>query len=397
MNIKELTYYIQSANINFLIGSGASRPFLSTLGSIETWLTKLNEDRKSAKADTKYKIVEASIYKAFYETVIAPNKFNNSSVEYYQTKENYRSFLTIWNNLLNKRHSRILNKQINLFTTNVDLMIEDAASGMGIELNDGFRGSVKSVYDEANFMKSILQTSLHFQHTCEIPVFNLLKIHGSINWKEDNNRIINNNSWYQKIEDALGKIKKDKFIDIQETNADGEKVDKSYETLLADTSKLEVSNTAIYNDFITEYQKLIIVNPTKRKFVETVMDYHFYELMRIYSNALEKENSVLFVAGFSFADEHIATLTRRSAENNPTLKVIIFAFCDEEEEDFKKNIGIDSTCINNNILIITPTKLRNMNMDDEYKNVVCDIKCLDLKAINKIFDFINNTIHASYE
>ena len=48
MNIKELTYYIQSANINFLIGSGTSLPFLSTLGSIETWLTKLNEDRKPA-------------------------------------------------------------------------------------------------------------------------------------------------------------------------------------------------------------------------------------------------------------------------------------------------------------------------------------------------------------
>lgn len=30
MNIKELTYYIQSANINFLIGSGASRPYLAT-------------------------------------------------------------------------------------------------------------------------------------------------------------------------------------------------------------------------------------------------------------------------------------------------------------------------------------------------------------------------------
>ena len=57
--------------------------------------------------------------------------------------------------------------------------------------------------------------------------------------------------------------------------------------------------------------------------------------MRLYSNALEKENSVLFVVGFSFADEHIATLTRRSAENNPTLKVIIFAYCDEEEESFK--------------------------------------------------------------
>lgn len=42
MNIKELTYYIQSANINFLIGSGASRPYLATLGSIEKLLTRLN-------------------------------------------------------------------------------------------------------------------------------------------------------------------------------------------------------------------------------------------------------------------------------------------------------------------------------------------------------------------
>lgn len=152
-----------------------------------------------------------------------------------------------------------------------------------------------------------------------------------------------------------------------------------------------------YDAFITAYKKFIIVNPTKRKFAETVLDYHFYELMRLYSNALEKENSVLFVVGFSFADEHIATLTRRSAENNPTLKVIIFAYCDEEEESFKKNIGIDSTCVNNNILIITPTKIKELNVDEEYKNAVSDIEHLDMNAVNKIFEYINKTIHASYE
>ena len=118
--------------------------------------------------------------------------------------------------------------------------------------------------------------------------------------------------------------------------------------------------------------------------------------MRLYSNALEKENSVLFVVGFSFADEHIATLTRRSAENNPTLKVII-SYCDEEEKSLKKNIGIDSTCVNNNILIITPTKMRELNVDDDYNDIVCDIEHLDMNAINKIFEYINKTIHASYE
>lgn len=60
MNIKELTYYIQSANINCLIGSGASRPYLSTLGSIKKLLTRLNDDMNS-RFESKYKIAEAFI------------------------------------------------------------------------------------------------------------------------------------------------------------------------------------------------------------------------------------------------------------------------------------------------------------------------------------------------
>ena len=77
--------------------------------------------------------------------------------------------------------------------------------------------------------------------------------------------------------------------------------------------------------------------------------------------------------------------------------MIIFAYCDEEEESFKKNIGVDSTCVNNNILIITPTKIKELNVDEEYKNAVSDIEHLDMNAVNKIFEYINKTIHASYE
>ena len=45
MNIQTLKSYIQSANVNFLIGSGCSRPFLSVLGNVEKWLTELSEDK----------------------------------------------------------------------------------------------------------------------------------------------------------------------------------------------------------------------------------------------------------------------------------------------------------------------------------------------------------------
>ena len=41
-------------------------------------------------------------------------------------------------------------------------------------------------------------------------------------------------------------------------------------------------------EFIEKYNELVIVNPTKKKFSETVIDDHFYELMRMYSNALER-------------------------------------------------------------------------------------------------------------
>ena len=165
MNIKELIQFIQSANINFMIGSGASRPYLATLGSIEEWLTRLAEDKKDKKLE--YDVVEASIYKAFYESVIRPNRFPGGS-DYETTINNYRALLTAWNGIMNKRYSRLLNKQVNLFSTNVDLMIEQASSGMGIELNDGFKGSVEQIYEESNFMRSVNQTSLHFQYTSEI-------------------------------------------------------------------------------------------------------------------------------------------------------------------------------------------------------------------------------------
>ena len=47
--------------------------------------------------------------------------------------------------------------------------------------------------------------------------------------------------------------------------------------------------------------------------------------MRIYSNELDKENTLLIAEGFSFADEHILEITQR-ALRNPTLELIIFCY-----------------------------------------------------------------------
>ena len=54
-----------------------------------------------------------------------------------------------------------------------------------------------------------------------------------------------------------------------------------------------------------------------------------YDLLRIYANELEKENTLLMAVGFSFADEHLLDITKR-ALRNPTLKLIIMCFNREE-------------------------------------------------------------------
>lgn len=393
MKIQELIQYIQSANINFMIGSGASRPFLATLGSIETWLTQLAEESKSGNAE--YKVVEASIYKAFYEAVIKPNHLIRDVDDNYTiTKSNYKTFLAAWNGIMNKRNSRIHNKQVNLFTTNVDLMFENSSSGMGIELNDGFQGSVEQLYDESNFMKSVHKTSVHFQYVSEIPVFNLMKVHGSINWEKTGNTGIKNNTfWYWYIEEAIKAIPSDKFIDIHHFLPDGTQKEKTYDELVAEARALAIVDTSIYDDFLKYYKSLIIVNPTKHKFEETVMDFHFYELMRMYANALEKENTLLFTAGFSFADEHIASITKRAADVNPTLQILVFAFNDAEEASFMKNLKLMPACVNNNITILTPSTFKQSNPEDEYKALVDDVTVFDMKTISNVFNFIEKHIY----
>lgn len=61
--------------------------------------------------------------------------------------------------------------------------------------------------------------------------------------------------------------------------------------LVGEARTLAVTDPTIYSDFMKHYKSLIIVNPTKRKFKETVMDFHFYELMRKYANSLEKDDA----------------------------------------------------------------------------------------------------------
>ncbi len=361
---------IQDCNLNFLVGSGASRPFLPTLGDIELLLNEL-EDRGNISTDTK-KLIRASLYKKYFDAVIKDNiKILVSDPTTYEVQENYQTFFKAINSVLLKRKVTLLSKEANIFTTNVDIFMDKALEGLNLEYNDGFNGRFNPKFSLSNFKKSHFKKSLHYDNTAELPVFNLLKLHGSLSWAIENKDVIFSSN-LNHVREVMSKIiSPDHILDVP----DGSTIDS---LLVAAAGKTVDASTIA---FLDAYEKLlIVVNPTKEKFKHTLMNQTYYELLRLYSNELEKENTVLFVMGFSFADEHLCEITLRAANSNPTLIIYIIAHSNKA----KAEIGarFDKTNIkNNNIEIIAPDT--ELSTDGKITN---DTFKYDLATVNrKIF------------
>lgn len=313
--IKKIKKTIDSANINFLIGAGLSAPFLEILGSIEIEITMAQAANDQALVLTKKK-------EYFEKSMLGNLKIVDEAIDVQKDEvlKNYENFYKRMNHILLNRENSILTKQVNIFTTNIDLFSEKALENTGIEFNDGFHGRFNPRYDAGNFKKSYYKKSLHYENTSEIPVFNILKLHGSLTWRKKDNEIY--------LDHSLGLVR-----EIQ--------------------SNL---NTPSFED---SYKKLMVVNPSKQKFEDTLLNEYYYDLLRIYSNELEKENCVLFVMGFSFTDEHIQGLTLRVANSNPTLKVYIFCHTSTVSPIFK---NLENSAKNKNIEIITPDAPNEFNL-----------------------------------
>ncbi len=300
-NIKKT---IASANINFLIGSGLSYPFLKILGDIESRLTTEEDPSEIEKIKQEY----------FDESISKNSELITSPLSDETVLNHYKEFYKLMNQIVLKRESTLLSKQINIFTTNIDIFSEIALEKTEIEFNDGFHGRFKPKYDVGNFKKSYYKTSLHYENTSEIPVFNIVKLHGSVSWKAEENSIL---------------LDRDLKI-INETKTD-----------------------------FTKFDELMIVNPTEKKFKDTTLNQTYYDLLRIYANELEKENSVLFVLGFSFSDKHIRDLTLRAANTNPTLKIYILSYGETITQEYQKL----EDAKNRNVEILFPNEGENYDFE----------------------------------
>jgi len=348
VDIDRLRALVQDAHINFLIGAGTSSQLFSPLGDVEIALTAIE---RADASDEARQLARASVQALFFDSVVWPNVDLVSGRPAPPVISSYAKFGKALNRLLLARHSTLLAKHVSLFTTNIDLAVEVAFEQLGVVLNDGFSGRFKPTFDPGSFGSLRQRTSPRYEHRSEVPVFDLIKLHGSVGWH-----------WQGDAGDipAIGFDR-----DLALVHEVKEALDGVRDGLVVLPSPVELDAAAILKEsaehdqpagldtFVTKYADLVIVNPEKTKFATTVLTETYYELIRRFANELERETSVLFVHGFSFRDEHLRTLVTRAARTNPTLQVFVFCFAQADELAYRELIP-ETAVPNGNLEYLVP-------------------------------------------
>ena len=173
--------------------------------------------------------------------------------------------LATYKTLVRKLLTRPLNlKRVNVFTLNYDTLLEQAADAAGVVLLDGFVGTQRRIFRPESY-----EQDLYFPaETTEgrvrrfDRVLHLYKLHGSITWTVHEPR----------IDDPYG---------VQ---------------------------SAVFDPDGTQP---LLIYPTPAKYGET-LGLPYSELFRRFAGALARPQSVLFVIGYGFADEHVNSIIRQA-------------------------------------------------------------------------------------
>jgi len=201
---------------------------------------------------------------------------------------------------LNKITARKNNdSRIQLFTTNYDTLFEQAANNAGFVIIDGFSFTHPREFAGKWFDLDIVnreKTRLKQEESFIAKVFHLYKLHGSLNWTKEQNRIVQKDN----VENPL------------------------------------------------------IIYPASEKY-ESSYEQPYFEMMSRFQQALRKEETLLIVIGFGFQDKHIKNVIVEAVEQNPSFQLLIVNynskgcissdnldefFTDKEELKVKRNVNI---------------------------------------------------------
>lgn len=221
--------------------------------------TIINHPALKKRCEKLIKIIEGTIFKEINIDI----KSQHDSLELYKT---FYSKIA----LRNKDLSRI-----NIFTTNNDLFSEYALDSLNINYINGFGGGINKYFNPAFFKYTYskrMDTSIDKFEPVENMIY-LYKIHGSINWIND-----------QEKDNIYFPIK-------------------------------EVSKPDINKDVA-----LIYPTPTKQN---KSLGSPYVELFREFQTKLLEPNNVLFVIGYSFSDEHVNNIINQALATNSSLTLVI--------------------------------------------------------------------------
>ena len=175
----------------------------------------------------------------------------------------HRTFL----HRLSRRRAR--DSRLKLFTTNYDLCFETAAGRQGLVVLDGFSFTQPRQFDPRFFLYDIVRRPSTGEEvgTPLEGVFNLYKLHGSVNWCR-----------------------------------------KAESEIVVEPAPSPDSACLIY--------------PAKGKYQQSYVQPHL-ELVSQYFSVLREPNTCLIVAGFGFNDDHLSEPILAAVRTNPHLRLII--------------------------------------------------------------------------
>ena len=206
----------------------------------------------------------------------------------YETTNEYDFDESCKHNILIKKLSNRLpnNSRLNIVTTNYDRLFEGAASSLGFWVFDGFSFSNPPIFD-ADIFDWKLVREIPNSKTKELEyrsnTINLLKIHGSVDWKRNN--------------------------------------DKSLTKALSNNK-----------------DESVMIYPSSEKYMQSYQEPYF-SLMTKFQELLKKPNTLFMTTGFSFADNHIFEMIVQSIKHNNSLSTLItdYDLGDVEQVNDKKN------------------------------------------------------------
>lgn len=256
--------------------------FLSVLHSLSFYHSKINNE-----ADEEARKINQVIKEA--RNFILEKCLNEENIKDKRDSELLEVYKTFYKKLLT-RNSTL--PRLNIFTTNYDLYSERAMDSLGIHYANGFTGGISKYFNPTIFNYALAEKMDLSQSKWNVidNFFYLYKIHGSVNWVENNDE---------------GKLFK-----IQEIQ------DPTFNTL--------------------KDKKTVMIHPTPLKY-NASLGSPYSDLFREFQKKLMQNNNILVTIGYSFSDEHINNLIFQ-AFTIPSFRLIIIGNPSPDRDNKDTNI-----------------------------------------------------------